>query len=82
MTMTPSPQPSPQGERENRGTQAKACGYPSVSFILHLIMSSIICRMTEEIRAIEVAPTHAIVIAEFEIPKSIDPEASSGPASE
>ena len=55
----PSPPPSPQGgegvmeefsptrEEGSRGTQAKACGYLTVSFILYLIMSSIICRMRE-----------------------------------
>jgi hypothetical protein len=40
-------------------TQAKACDYIPFLFVPHLIMASIICRMRREIRATEVAPTHA-----------------------
>jgi hypothetical protein len=67
----PSPQPSPtRGEgvmgefsptrgEGIRGAQAKAFGYTWGGHICFLILFSIICRMRKEIRATEVAPTHA-----------------------
>jgi hypothetical protein len=47
-------------KRNLRSGKTGTATFLFLSFIPHLILTSIICRMRKEIRATEVAPTHAI----------------------